>query len=118
MTGPLLWPASERATLAQSPPRLTTETEIDVEQMQRTLTQLLPRYRVLLHNDDHNSMGHVVHALRRVVPGISRAEAVRIMFEAHEVGVAVVITCPKELAEHYRDGLRSYGLISTIELDA
>lgn len=101
-----------------SMPRFMTETATDLEQMQHTLMQLLPRYKVLLHNDDHNTMGHVVYALRRVVPGISRAEALRIMLEAHEIGVAVVILCPKELAEHYREGLRSYGLISTIELDS
>jgi ATP-dependent Clp protease adaptor protein ClpS len=63
-------------------------------------------------------MDHVVRALRRVVPGLSRVEALRIMFEAHTTGVAVVIVCPKEPAEHYRDGLRSFGLTSTIEPDS
>jgi ATP-dependent Clp protease adaptor protein ClpS len=100
-------------------PRATTETdtEADVERMQRVLAQLLPPYKVLLHNDDYNSMGHVVQALRRVVPSLSRTDALRIMLEAHTTGVALVIICPKELAEHYRDGLRSFRLTSTIEPD-
>jgi len=109
------------APLAPAPAAPETETltqpDLDVERLQRTLARLLPPYKVLLHNDDHNSMGHVVHALRRVVPALSRTDALRIMFEAHTKGTAVVIVCPREPAEHYRDGLRSYGLVSTIEPD-
>ena len=112
--GAIMLPAWPRAT-TEAPP--VTETDRDVESLQRTLTRLLPPYKVLLHNDDYNSMGHVVHALRRVIPGMSRAEALHIMFQAHTDGVAVVVVCPKEPAEHYRDGLRSYGLTSTIEPD-
>src|SRR5437870_2064048 len=82
----LVWGAAPVAAR----PRLTTETDVDVEQIQRTLAQLLPRYKVLLHNDDHNTMDHVVYALQRVVQGLSLAEALRIMYEAHTSGVAVV----------------------------
>jgi ATP-dependent Clp protease adaptor protein ClpS len=88
-----------------------TLTKQDVEQLLR----LLPKYRVLLHNDDHNSMDFVVLALMRTVQRLTLDEAIKIMLEAHLNGVAVVIVCPKETAEHYRDGLESYGLTSTIE---
>jgi ATP-dependent Clp protease adaptor protein ClpS len=81
----------------------------------RQLLRLLPRYRVLLHNDDHNTMDHVVLALLRTVPGLSVEDAVRIMMEAHVTGVAQVIVCLKEQAEHYREGLERYGMTSTIE---
>jgi ATP-dependent Clp protease adapter protein ClpS len=37
------------------------------------------------------------------------------MLEAHNTGQAVVITCPLEQAELYRDRIRSYGLGVTIE---
>jgi len=70
---------------------------------------------VLLHNDDVNSMDHVVRSLMRSVPGIGRAAAVRIMLEAHLTGVALVTVCPLELAELYRDRLESCGLTATIE---
>ena len=80
-------------------------------------TALLPPYRVILHNDDVNTMDHVVRALRAAVPRLSEPEAVRIMLEAHHTGRAVVIVCPLEEAELYRERLESYGLTSTIERD-
>lgn len=81
----------------------------------RQLLGLLPRYRVLLHNDDHNSMDRVVLALVRTIASLDMEQAVRIMLEAHTNGCAQVIVCLKELAEHYREGLERYGLTSTIE---
>lgn len=86
-------------------------TEFDEE----TLTRLLPPYNVLLHNDDHNSMDHVVRSLVRSVPSLTAERAVEIMLEAHLRGQAMVITCPKEAAEHYRGRLESCGLTATIE---
>lgn len=86
-------------------------TDEDVKQLLR----LLPRYRVLLHNDDHNSMDRVVLALVRTITGMGVEQAVRIMLEAHTTGCAQVIVCLKELAEHYRESLERYGLTSTIE---
>jgi ATP-dependent Clp protease adaptor protein ClpS len=49
------------------------------------------------------------------VPSLSTEEAVNIMFEAHHTGSAVVITCPLEQAELYRDRLKSFELGVTIE---
>ena len=82
---------------------------------EETLTRLLPPYRVIIHNDDHNSMDHVVRSLLRCVPSLTVERAAEIMFEAHQHGQATVITCPKEAAEHYRDGLESCGITATIE---
>ena len=90
-----------------APPR----TDEDV----RSALRQLPRYRVLLHNDDVNAMDHVVFALTRVIPQLTTEDATRVMLEAHLHGVAQVIICPKETAEFYRDGLERYGLTSTIE---
>src|SRR5579859_4803830 len=81
----------------------------------RQLLPLLPRYRVLLHNDDLNAMDRVVLALMRVIADMVIEQAVRVMLEAHTTGCAQVIICLKELAEHYREGLERYGLTSTIE---
>jgi ATP-dependent Clp protease adaptor protein ClpS len=81
----------------------------------RQLLRLLPRYRVLLFNDDHNSMDQVVLALVRTIADMDVEQAVRVMLEAHTTGCAQVIVCLKELAEHYREGLERYGLTSTIE---
>lgn len=92
-------------------PTVAPNTGIDEE----TLKRLIPPYNVILHNDDHNSMDHVVKSLLRSVPSLSVEDATRIMFEAHENGSAVVISCPKEQAEMYRDRLESLSLTATIE---
>ncbi|MGQ9865333.1 MAG: ATP-dependent Clp protease adapter ClpS [Pseudanabaenaceae cyanobacterium] len=80
-----------------------------------TVRKLAPRYRVLLHNDDYNSMEHVVASLMEVVNGMTQPQAVDIMMEAHTNGIALVITCVQEHAEFYCEGLRAKGLTSTIE---
>lgn len=90
-------------------------TKPDVVLDEETLKRLLPPYHVILHNDDHNSMDHVVRSLVRCVQSLTVERAAEIMFEAHEHGQATVITCPKEAAEHYREKLESCGLTATIE---
>lgn len=89
--------------------------EVVQEGRTRSLEETLPPYRLVLHNDDVNDMGHVVHALVTSVPELSTERAAEIMLEAHLQGQAEVIVCPLERAELYRDRLKSYGLTSTIE---
>ncbi|MXW25831.1 MAG: ATP-dependent Clp protease adaptor ClpS [Dehalococcoidia bacterium] len=97
------------------PPRATEpalpETDLDEE----ALLALIPPYRVILHNDEHNTMDHVVESLVRCVPSLTVEAAAAIMIEAHNEGKATVIECPKEAAEHYRGALESCGLTATIE---
>ncbi len=95
--------------MPEAPTLPTTDLDTDA------LTRLLPPWRVILHNDDHNSMDHVVESLVRCVACLTVEEAVEIMFTAHTHGQAEVIACPKETAEHYRERLESCGLTSTIE---
>jgi ATP-dependent Clp protease adaptor protein ClpS len=92
-----------------------TATTTETQRGQRTLQEILPPYVVILHNDDHHSMDYVVAALMKSVPGLSMEQAVNIMLEAHNTGRAVVITCPLEQAELYRDRIRSFGLGASIE---
>jgi ATP-dependent Clp protease adaptor protein ClpS len=92
-----------------------TATTTETQRAQRTLQEILPPYVVILHNDDHHSMDYVVAALMKSVPGLSMEQAVNIMLEAHNTGRAVVITCPLEQAELYRDRIRSFGLGASIE---
>jgi ATP-dependent Clp protease adaptor protein ClpS len=75
----------------------------------------LPNYRVLLYNDDHNTMEYVVMILLRTVPRLSVDQAMSVMLRAHNEGVATVIVCPKETAEFYHEGLEQHGLTSAIE---
>ncbi|MEM7793809.1 MAG: ATP-dependent Clp protease adapter ClpS [Cyanobacteria bacterium P01_C01_bin.118] len=89
--------------------------------IEKTITsskrQHAPRYRVLLHNDDFNSMEYVVESLVKTVPSLSVPQAVDIMMQAHNSGVGLVIVCEMEHAEFYSETLRSKGLTSTIEPD-
>jgi len=80
-------------------------------------TKLLPPYKVLIHNDDYNEMTYVVFALLHSVNTLSVQEAERIMLTAHLTGKAVVVVCPKEVAEYYQERLLSYNLTATIEPD-
>ncbi len=92
-----------------SAPETTSQPETSRRQ------QLLPPYAVILHNDDVNEMGYVTMALLRSVPNLTSEQAVEIMMTAHLHGQAVVIVCPLELAELYRERLEGYGLTATIE---
>ena len=99
-----------------SPPTPTPSAPVrDPATRERTLDETLPPYRVILHNDDVNEMGHVVRALLASVPELSARDATAIMIEAHLQGRAQVIACPLERAELYRDRLESHGLTATIE---
>ncbi len=80
----------------------------------RSIEETLPPYVVVLHNDDHNTMEHVVRALLLSVPELEADRAVEVMLTAHEHGQADVIACPLERAELYRDRLESHGLTATI----
>jgi ATP-dependent Clp protease adaptor protein ClpS len=98
--------------MATSPGPATLPRE---EQEQRSRPKALDPYAVILYNDDVNSMDHVVRSLMRSVPGLGLRKSIAIMFEAHNSGRAVVIVCPLEPAELYRDRLESCGLTATIE---
>jgi ATP-dependent Clp protease adaptor protein ClpS len=82
-----------------------------------TIRKPAPRYKVLLHNDDFNTMEYVVQTLMKTVSGMTQPQAVNIMMEAHTSGVGLVITCALEPAEFYSETLKTHGLSSTIEPD-
>ncbi len=90
---------------------LTTETERET----RTWQDILPPYSVILYNDDYHDMDYVIAALLKGVSSLTHESAIQIMFEAHETGRAVVITCPLETAELYRDRIATFGLSVSIE---
>jgi ATP-dependent Clp protease adaptor protein ClpS len=88
---------------------------VETVEKRSTSRKLAPNYRVLLHNDDFNGMEHVVHVLITNIPNLSESRAINVMMEAHQYGMALVITCAQEHAEHYCEVLKSNGLTSTIE---
>jgi ATP-dependent Clp protease adaptor protein ClpS len=88
---------------------------VETKQKPSTSRKLAPQYRVLLHNDDYNTMEYVVQVLLTTVPSLTQPQAVSIMMEAHSNGLALVITCAQEPAEFYCETLKNHGLVSTIE---
>lgn len=90
---------------------------VETLEKRSTVRKLAPLYRVLLHNDDVNPMEYVVQVLMTTVPSITQPQAVSIMMEAHNSGIALVITCAQEHAEFYCETLKNHGLTSTIEPD-
>jgi len=75
---------------------------------------MLPPWKVLLHNDDKNDMFFVVQAIVQLTP-LNEQDAKLRMKEAHETGVALLLTTHKERAELYKDQFESKGLTVTIE---
>lgn len=90
---------------------------VETLQQRSVVRKPAPRYRVLLHNDDFNTMEHVVQVLIQTIAGMTQPQAVSIMMEAHTNGLALVITCAQEHAEFYCETLMNHGLSSTIEPD-
>ena len=76
----------------------------------------LPQWKVLLHNDDVNEMGYVVHAITRLTP-LKAQEAITRMLEAHASGVALLMTTHREHAELLEDQFASMRLTVTTEPD-
>ena len=76
--------------------------------------QMLPPWKVLLHNDDQNEMGYVVNTIRELTT-LNEQDAKQRTLEAHETGVALLVTTHKERAELYKDQFVSKGLVVTIE---
>lgn len=89
--------------------------QVKPEKIIRQHTQLLPPYKVILFDDDVNEMNYVVFALLHAVNNLAAQEAEQIMLTAHLRGSAIVVVCPRELAEYYQERLIGYGLTATIE---
>ena len=88
---------------------------VETQEKKSVETRQSPPYAVILHNDDVNEMEYVVTSLQKSVAPLSASEARRIMLDAHMHGRAVVIICPLERAEFYRDRIRSFRLSATVE---
>ncbi len=83
-------------------------------------TRLEPRWKVILHNDDVTTFDFVIDLLRSLF-NKEWAEAVRLTYEVHNTGAAVVAVTHRERAELYVEQVRSlarprgFPLAATIE---
>ncbi|MBI1367600.1 MAG: ATP-dependent Clp protease adaptor ClpS [Planctomycetes bacterium] len=76
----------------------------------------LPPYKVLLHNDDVNTMEYVTETICKLTP-IGWNDARGKMREADRTGVALLLVTHKERAELYQQQFASKSLTVTIEPD-
>lgn len=74
----------------------------------------LPPYRVLLHNDDVNTVEHVILSILKLTP-LDMEEAVTKTLEADQTGVALLLVTHKERAELYHEQFQSLSLTVSIE---
>ena len=86
------------------------------EELTEQQTDLLPPFRVILHNDDVNTFEHVIHTILELTP-LKEPEAVRRTIEAHESGSALLLVTHKERAELYVEQFASKQLTVTCEPD-
>lgn len=76
--------------------------------------QMLPPWKVLLHNDDKNEVGFVVVTIVELTT-LNEQDAKLRTVEAHEKGVSLLLTTHRERAELYKDQFESKGLTVSIE---
>jgi ATP-dependent Clp protease adaptor protein ClpS len=74
----------------------------------------LPKYKVLLHNDDVNSFEHVIETIVTLTPH-PIAMARKLTLEAHLRGLSLLLVTHKERAELYREQFHSRSLTVSIE---
>lgn len=81
-----------------------TELEFEKEQFVR----FIPRFNVVLHDDDDHSYEYVIEMLMKIF-GHSREKAFKCAQEVDSSGRVIVDTTHKERAELKRDQIHAYG---------
>lgn len=85
---------------------MTTDTSV-AEPTTELDTPLLPRYHIIIENDDAHTMHFVVVVLKTVF-GHSFETCIELTYEAHTNGEAIVWTGSKEVAELKVDQIRTF----------
>jgi ATP-dependent Clp protease adaptor protein ClpS len=76
--------------------------------------QPLPPWKVLLHNDDKNTIDHVISSIVELTP-LNEQDALDRTKEAHETGVSLLLVTHRERAELYLEQFQTKTLSVTIE---
>ncbi len=93
------------ATATQAPPK---------KKPSNLKPRQLPPYKVLLHNDDVNTVEHVIQSILRITT-LTPQDAMLRTIEAHDTGVALLLTTHRERAELYVEQFTSTKLTVTAE---
>ena len=73
-------------------------TETRKRPVRRSQPQLIPRYTLILHNDNINGFDFVISVLQKIF-GYTQSKALWLTLKAHTTGAAAVFTGTLELAE-------------------
>jgi ATP-dependent Clp protease adaptor protein ClpS len=104
----------EGGGVATAPPLTKEKKKNKPPQPKKRPPGLLPQWKVLLHNDDKNSIEFVVVTVMELCALPQQAAIMRTL-EAHKTGVALLLITHKERAELYKEQFMSKGLTVTIE---
>ncbi len=74
----------------------------------KSTPRLIPRYNVVLLDDDDHTYDYVIEMLRKLF-GHSRETAFQMACEVDATGRVIVYTATKERAEFKRDQIHAYG---------
>lgn len=91
-----------------------TGTAPEIEQSQAV--QQLPPWKVILHNDDVNTIEHVILTILKLTP-LKAAEAATRALEAHAHGHSVLLVTHRERAELYCEQFQTFKITVTCEPD-
>lgn len=97
-----------------APPPATNPKESPRPVESKNKPKNLPPYKVLLHNDDVNSFEHVIASILKLT-NLTPQEAIIRTLEAHDTGVALLLTTHRERAELYIDQFATLKLTTTAE---
>jgi ATP-dependent Clp protease adaptor protein ClpS len=99
--------SADKNTATQTPPA-------EKRAPDREKADQLPQWHVVLHNDEINTMDHVVASIVRITP-LRQPLAIDRMQQAHHKGRARLLTTHRERAELYRDQFKARQLKVTLE---
>jgi ATP-dependent Clp protease adaptor protein ClpS len=95
---------SEKSAAIEAPPK--TKEKLTTQEKEQS--RLIPRYHVVLLDDDEHTYAYVIEMLTQLF-GHSRSTAFKMACEVDFSGRVVVDTTNKERAEVKRDQIHSYG---------
>lgn len=95
----------------QEPKGSSTNTR---QQPQKPATKPLPRWRVLLHNDDVNEVDYVVNTIISLTR-LAETSAKQKTVEAEKTGLSLLLTTHQERAELFQQQFQSANVTVTIE---
>ncbi len=105
--------------VAPAPPAATPAVETPAASRPRTRpappkVDVLPPWRVILHNDDVNEVGFVVETIIELVR-VNPRQALLCTLTAHRTGLCHLVSTHREKAELLQDQFKSKALTVTIE---